>query len=128
VAERTARFLGGRKADPDRIAQEVRALQLEIRDSEEGYRREAEAWRRALSAEQARRREEAWPAVRSAAARVARLVEALSREVADARAAQAKLAEVGAAVPDIGREFGSLSEYYSAVSTWNKRMLAEGLL
>ena len=35
---------------------------------------------------------------------------------------------MGVMLPDPGAEFGSLADYYSALSTWNRRVLQVGLL
>jgi hypothetical protein len=93
VDERVHRYLGGRRPDTDRIAREVRALEERAADEAPAYHAERATWETALAAERARLAAQLLPARRAAAARIGKQVKALSQEIADARAAQAGLAE-----------------------------------
>ena len=66
----------------------------------------------------------------AAVRQIAKAVETLSAAVQTERAVRAGLADVGAlhALPDAGFEFGTLAEYESLLSRWNRRMLQAGLL
>jgi hypothetical protein len=69
------------------------------------------------------------PRHRAVVKRIAQLAEQLSAAVEAERAVRAELSEVGSsALADAGREFGTLHEYNSTLSGWNRRMLAEGAL
>jgi hypothetical protein len=70
------------------------------------------------------------PRHRAAVKRIAGLVEQLSAAVEAERAVRAELGEVGGtgALPDASYELGSLNEYGSTLSSWNRRVLAVGAL
>jgi hypothetical protein len=70
------------------------------------------------------------PSHQSACLRIAKCVEQLSVAVEEERAVRSKLLELGCpdALPDAGHEFGTLAEFHSTLSAWNRRMLQAGLL
>jgi hypothetical protein len=123
---KTCRLPCARRRAP--TAAEVRALGAEVADGADRHAAERAAWEKALGRERACLAAQLLPARRAAAARIGKLVEALSREIADARAAQTGLAELGVLAVDPGYAIGSLAEHDSALSRWNRCVLAEGLL
>ena len=85
-------------------------------------------WRAALADESARIAAELRPKHIAAVAKIARAVEALSAAVEAERALRAELGELAGGMVDAGHEFGTLAEYGSTLSGWNRRMLSLGLL
>jgi hypothetical protein len=129
IEERGLRYLNGRRPDRDRLVREIAELEYEQADAATVYNIESLAWKQALEVEARRRGEALRPRHRAAVKRLAQLVEQLSVAVAAERAVRGELAEVGSsALPDASREFGSLNEYGSILSSWNRRVLAEGAL
>jgi hypothetical protein len=129
LEDRARHYLDGRAPDRDRLARQLSDLEYEQADTATKYSIESAAWRAALEAEARRRGEAVRPRHREAVRKIAQLVEQLSAAVEAERAVRAELAEVGsAALPDAGREFGTLHEYSSVLSSWNRRVLAEGAL
>jgi hypothetical protein len=128
IAEKACRYLADRRANAALLRQEVVRLEDELTQAGTAHAIESAAWRLAVEDEARRRAEAVRPKHREAVKRIARLVEELSAAVDAERAVRAELAEVGSAgvLPDAGREFGSLHEYSSLVSSWNRRLLAEG--
>jgi hypothetical protein len=130
LEERALRYLAGRQPNRDRLIREVAELEDEQAQQAATYSVESVAWKLALENETRRRAEALRPRHRAAVKKIAQLVEQLSLAVEAERAVRAELAEVGGngALPDAGREFGSLHEYNSALGSWNRRMVAEGAL
>jgi hypothetical protein len=129
LASRAQAYLAGRQPNADRLRREILDLDDELAQTATRYSIEATSWRLALEAEAARRAEQVRPRHRAAVKRIAQLVEQLSLAVEAERAIRAELAEVGSsALPDASRELGSLNEFNSVLSSWNRRMLAEGAL
>jgi hypothetical protein len=129
IEDRARRHLDGCRPDRDRLVREIAAAEAEMADMATTYSVESAAWRMALEAEAARRAEQARPRHRAAVKRIAELVEQLSCAIETERAVRAALLEVGShALPDAGREFGSLHEFNSTLSSWNRRVFAEGAL
>jgi hypothetical protein len=130
LEDRARRYLDGRTPDRDRLVRQLSELEAEMADAATVFALESAAWRTALEAEADRRAAALRPRHKAAVRRIAQLVEQLSLAVEAERAVRAELAEVGGngALPDAGREFGSLHEYGSTLSSWNRRMLAEGAL
>ena len=128
VEDRARRFLDGRLPNRELLARQVVELEDALAQQAESYSVEAAAWRAAVEAESARRAEALRPRHRAACRRIAQLVEQLSLAVEAERAVRAELAEIGAggALPDGSRELGSLAEYGSTLSAWNRRLLHEG--
>jgi hypothetical protein len=125
-----AAYLGGRRANPALIRREIVEIEDALDQGAAVHAVEAASWRLAVEAEARRRAELLRPGHRQAVRRIAEIVEQLSAAVDAERAVRAALAEVGnaGALPDASREFGSLHEYSGLLSTWNRRMLAEGAL
>jgi hypothetical protein len=129
IAERARRFLAGGRPDRDRLLRQVAELEAELADAATSYTIESASWRAALETEARRRAEQVRPRHRAAVKRIAQLVEQLSAAVEAERAVRAELAEVGSnALADASREFGSLHDYNSTLSSWNRRVLAEAAL
>ena len=129
LEDRARRYLDGRRPDRDRLVRQVAELEAELADAATAFALESAAWCVAVEAEAARRAEWLRPRHRAAVRRLGQLVEQLSAAVEAERAVRAELAEVGsAALPDAGREFGSMHEYNSTLRAWNRRVLAEGAL
>jgi hypothetical protein len=131
IEDKARRYLDGRRPDCDRLAQQVAALEAELADAATTYTVESAAWRSALEAEARRRAEAVQPKLKALVRALARSVERLNDDVEALRGLQAQLAEVGgvAALPDLALElFGTLAEYNSPVSQWNRRVLKSGLL
>jgi hypothetical protein len=129
LQDRALRFLAGRAPDRDRLTRQLSELEYELNEAATIYSVESAAWKAALEAEVRRRAETVRPRHRAAVKRMAKAVEELSAAVEVERAVRAELAEVGSsALPDASREFGSLHEFNSTLSSWNRRVLAEGAL
>jgi hypothetical protein len=130
LTEVAERFLGGRTLSARQLRREIEVAEDALAAAAARHAREAEAWREAQSAEAARRLRDLAPRHRAAVKRIAGLVEQLSAAVEAERAVRAELSEVGGtgALPDASHEFGSLNEYGSTLSSWNRRVLAVGAL
>jgi hypothetical protein len=130
LEDKARRYLDGRRPDRDRLAREIAELDAELADAATTYSVEAVAWKLAVENEARRRAEAVRPRHKAAIRKIAQLVEQLSLAVEAERAVRAELAEVGStgALPDASREFGSLNEFNSLLSSWNRQMLAEGAL
>jgi ClpP class serine protease len=130
LTEAAERFLGSRVLSARQLRREIEAAEDALDAAAPGHGREAAAWREAQSAEAARRLRDLAPRHRAAVKRIAGLVEQLSAAVEAERAVRAELSEVGGtgALPDASHEFGSLNEYGSTLSSWNRRVLAVGAL
>ena len=131
LEDRARRFLDGRRPDRDRLIRQISDLGAELADAATTYGIESAAWKLALEAEACRRAEAVQPKVEALIRALARSVERLSDDVEALRNLQAQVAEVGgvAALPDLGLElFGTLVEYNSPVSQWNRRVLQSRML
>ena len=131
LAEKAQAYLGGRKPNAERLRREIEDLADEQAQAAERYGREAEVWRTALADEARRRAEAVQPKLKALVRALARSVQRVSDDVEALRSLQGQLAEVGevASLPDLGLEiFGTLSEFNSPVSNWNRRVLQSGAL
>jgi hypothetical protein len=127
IEDKARRYLDGRAPDRDRLTRQIVDLEYELNEAAAIYSIESTAWKLALENEARRRAEALRPRHRAAVKRMAKAVEELSAAVEAERAVRGELAEVGsAALPDASREFGTLHEYSSLLSGWNRRLLAEG--
>jgi hypothetical protein len=124
-------YLGGRRsASVPALQAELVELDDQLRRAATAYAVEKLAWEQAVAAEACRLTEELRPAHKQACRRIAKTVEELSAAVEEERAVRSRLAELGAsdALVDAGREFGTLPEFHSRLSEWNRRLLASGAL
>jgi hypothetical protein len=129
LAERARAYLAGRKPNAELLRREILALEDEIAQAATSYSIEATSWKLALEAEARRRVEALRPRHRATVRKIAAAVEALSAAVEQERGIRRELGEVGSsALVDASYEFGSLAEYGSLVSTWNRRLLQAGVL
>jgi hypothetical protein len=120
IEDRARRYLDGRLPNRELLARQVVELEDELAQAAERYGREAEAHRRA---------EALRPKHKAAVRRIAKAVEELSAAVEQEREVRRELGELGStALVDAGCEFGVLSEYGSALSSWNRRLLQAGVL
>jgi hypothetical protein len=124
-------YLGGRRsASVPALQAEIIEIDDQLRRAATAYTLERAAWEQAVAAEATRLAAELKPAHKAACLRIAKCVEALSAAVEDERKTRSKLSELGArdALVDAGKEFGTLTEFSSLVSVWNRRLLASGAL
>jgi transposase len=131
IAEKARRYLAARRPNRDRLLRELAELEDEQAQQATSYAAEAAVWRQALDDEAARRAAAVQPKLKALVRALARSVQRVSDDVEALRSLQNQLAEVGgvAALPDLALElFGTLSEYNSPVSAWNRRALRSGLL
>jgi hypothetical protein len=129
LAERARAYLADRLPNAELLRHEILVLEDQLAQAATSYAIESTAWRMALEAEAARRAEALKPRHKAAVRKIAAAVEALSAAVEGEREIRRELGEVGsAALADAGREFGSLHEYNSTLSSWNRHVLAEGAL
>jgi hypothetical protein len=130
LAEKAQAYLGGRVPNKELLRREILGLDDVLDQMATAYSIEAASWKLALEDEARRRAEALRPKHRAAVRKIAATVEALSAAVEQEREVRRELGEVGAlgALPDAGHEFGTLAEYSSKLSTWNRRVLSAGLL
>jgi hypothetical protein len=124
-------YLGDRRsATADALRAEVIALDDQLGRAATAYSIERVAWEAAVADEARRLAEELKPAHKTACRKIAAAVESLSAAVEQERKVRAKLAELGwsNALVNAGKEFGTLTEFHSLLSTWNRRLLAAGAL
>jgi hypothetical protein len=131
LEDRARRYLDGRTPDRDRLVRQLSELEYEEKETASVYSLESVAWRSALEAEARRRAEVVRPKLKALVHALARSVQRVSDDVEALRSLQSQLAEVGgaASLPDLGLElFGTLTEFNSLVSQWNRRALRSGML
>jgi hypothetical protein len=129
LAAKAVEYVGGRRPSAETLQTEIRHLREAVSEAVDGYAVERQAWRHALDAEAQRLAGALAPRHRAAVARIGKAIEALSAAVDAERSIRAELSELGSSIlPDMGGQFGTLSEYGSAVSAWNRRALSLGLL
>jgi hypothetical protein len=129
LEDRARRYLAGRIPDRDRLTRQIADLEYELNEAASTYAIESAAWKLALENEARRRAEALRPRHRAAVRKIAQLVEQLSAAVEQEREVRRELGEVGStALVDAGCELGSLADYNSPLSVWNRRVLQAGLL
>jgi hypothetical protein len=124
-------YLGGRRsATVNALRREIVDLDDQLTRAATTYSLERASWHAAVEGEARRLAEELRPAHKAACRKIAAAVESLSAAVEQERKIRAKLAELGCsnALVDAGQEFGTLSEFNSLLSTWNRRLLAARVL
>jgi hypothetical protein len=131
LLEMASAYVGDRPgASVEALHAELVQLDDQLTRASRAYAAERAAWREAVHAEARRLAEELRPVHKQACRKIARAVEVLSAAVEEERKVRARLLELGcdAAMPDGGKGLGTLSEFNSALSTWNRHALAAGLL
>ena len=129
LREKARTHLAGRPANPDRLRREIGEFQDQLADLQRSYMTEAEAWRAAVEDEGARVAAAVRPRHRAAVGRIAKAVEALSAAIEAEREVRRELVGLGSfALVDAGHEFGTLAEYNSPLSVWNRRVLGSKLV
>jgi hypothetical protein len=128
VLEKTQVYLKGRTLSADRIRRDIDDLGIQLAQANEAHQEAKVAWEQVRSAERARLVEVVRPRHEVAVGKIAALVEQLSLAVDQERSVRAELQVVGGTdhLPDAGREFGTLGDADSALSRWNRRLLAAG--
>ena len=128
ILDRARQYLAGRPAIVDRLRAEVARFEHDLADLAGEAAAATAEWRAALADESARIAAELRPKHIAAVAKIARAVEALSAAVETERALRAELGDLAGGMVDAGHEFGSLADFHSVLSSWNRRLLASGLL
>jgi hypothetical protein len=129
LAERARAYLAGRLPNAELLRREILVLEDELAQQATAFAIEATSWKLTVENEARRRTEALRPRHKAAVRKIAAAVEALSAAVEQEREIRRELGEVGSsALPDCGHELGSLADYNSPLSVWNRRMLQAGLL
>ena len=125
-----AYLAGRRSASVPSLQAEIIEIDDQLRRAVTAYTLEKLAWEQAVADEARRLATELKPAHGQACRKIAAAVESLSAAVEEEHKVRTKFAELGCsnALVDAGKEFGTLTEFNSLVSVWNRRLLASGVL
>src|SRR4051794_20493184 len=103
-------YLGAKRPNAPRPEREIRQLDETVADGAQDFAAERAHWGAALADARARFRDQAIPEQKTVASRLGGLVEQISAEVEAGRAITAELLGKDVYLPDLGFEFGSLSD------------------
>jgi hypothetical protein len=125
---RIIKYLDNRRMSLDRIRREISEIEDSLQVFDEEHAAEAEVWKRAKAAEEARLVATVRPAHREVVIQIARAVQSLSDAVEAERELLAEAHAAGASLPAAGTMFGSLSDSASYLARWRATMVASGVL